>query len=341
LKIKDVMLYDRPGSDNANGGTLTFSDGPSVSVTGIPTTGTAKVVTFSSRTITWSNFQVSGGSGPNVGLSEFLIPYWGSDTNKIISRDTRPQHGIPQHFYIGQLGSGDGTVHPGTYDPLFEVDAANAAGKSSTYAYWTLIGPGYSGSGCLPNPDPYGWGTHQAQLLLQYATQGKYASYVGGRVLFADIEEDICGWGQIVTNTSGIPIAFTGDYNRNRQVLRGFLDTISNAFIPNTNQHFTPGIYIREEIWKRFFEEWPTGQPYNSPLPVVLYVAGNIGGVVCLPESKCQPSQDTFDDAFVLSTLALVTDKSIGGYKPVIWQYDGYDMDLAVQDPVKGFTPRR
>lgn len=80
--VNQVVLYDRPNTfDNANGGTLTFSDGTSVQVTGIPTNGAPRAVSFPSKTVTWVKFQVSGGSGANVGLAEFqVLPTAGPST---------------------------------------------------------------------------------------------------------------------------------------------------------------------------------------------------------------------------------------------------------------------
>ncbi|MFC5404107.1 DUF7402 domain-containing protein [Cohnella soli] len=70
--INKITFNDRPnGTDWAPGGTLTFSDGSSVTVTGIPNDGSAYSVTFPDKTVTWVKFQVSGGSGSNVGLAEF------------------------------------------------------------------------------------------------------------------------------------------------------------------------------------------------------------------------------------------------------------------------------
>lgn len=60
-------------TDNVNGGTLSFSDGTSITVTGIPNDGASKVVFFPNKDVTWVKFQGSGGSGPNVGLSEFEV----------------------------------------------------------------------------------------------------------------------------------------------------------------------------------------------------------------------------------------------------------------------------
>jgi len=68
-----IVLYDRAGIDDVNGGTLTFSDGSTLTVSDVPRDGAAKTVTFDRKTFTWVRFQVEGGTGPNVGLSEFEV----------------------------------------------------------------------------------------------------------------------------------------------------------------------------------------------------------------------------------------------------------------------------
>ncbi|QIG39446.1 hypothetical protein G5T42_08090 [Microbacterium sp. 4R-513] len=69
--IDSVVLFDRPnGSDNVRAGTLSFSDGSSIDVTGIDDGGAAKEVTFPPKSVTWVRFTVTGGSGSNNGLSE-------------------------------------------------------------------------------------------------------------------------------------------------------------------------------------------------------------------------------------------------------------------------------
>lgn len=70
--IDEIVLFDRPNSsDNVNAGTLTFSDGSSISVTGIDAFGAGKEVTFPAKTVTWVKFTATGGTSGNNGLSEF------------------------------------------------------------------------------------------------------------------------------------------------------------------------------------------------------------------------------------------------------------------------------
>jgi hypothetical protein len=72
--INKVILYDRPNpTDDATGGTLSFSDGSSIAVTGIPADGAAKELKFENKTVTWVKFQASEGKGSNVGLSEIEV----------------------------------------------------------------------------------------------------------------------------------------------------------------------------------------------------------------------------------------------------------------------------
>jgi len=74
VAINKVILYDRSNDkDNAQGGVLSFSDGSEIEVSGIPTDGSAKEVSFMKKDITWVKFQVKGGVGPNVGLAEFEV----------------------------------------------------------------------------------------------------------------------------------------------------------------------------------------------------------------------------------------------------------------------------
>jgi hypothetical protein len=72
--INKITFYDRQNlMDWAPGGTLTFSDGSTVPVSGIPNNGNAYTITFPNKTVTWVKFQVSGGSGSNVGLAEMAV----------------------------------------------------------------------------------------------------------------------------------------------------------------------------------------------------------------------------------------------------------------------------
>jgi predicted alpha-1,2-mannosidase len=73
IQADEVVLYDRSIPEDVNGGTLSFSDGTTVSVSGVPAGGGPKTVSFPMKTFDWVRFQVEGGTGPNVGLSEFEV----------------------------------------------------------------------------------------------------------------------------------------------------------------------------------------------------------------------------------------------------------------------------
>ncbi|GAA0616281.1 hypothetical protein HPO96_00420 [Kribbella sandramycini] len=69
-RVSQVVLYDRNNlEDHTRGGTLTFSDGSKVTVTGMPNEGTGKLITFPPRT-THSILFESTGTALNAGLSE-------------------------------------------------------------------------------------------------------------------------------------------------------------------------------------------------------------------------------------------------------------------------------
>jgi hypothetical protein len=74
MNINKVVLLDRPNlSDAVNRGELFFSDGSNISVPFVANDGSPAVVIFPTKQVTWVKFQVIGGSGLNVGLSEFKV----------------------------------------------------------------------------------------------------------------------------------------------------------------------------------------------------------------------------------------------------------------------------
>jgi hypothetical protein len=78
VTLDHVVLYDRPNlNDQITGGTLTFSDGSSVTVPSLANDGTAVSVSFAPRTATWVRFTattVAAGTS-SAGLSE--LEAWG------------------------------------------------------------------------------------------------------------------------------------------------------------------------------------------------------------------------------------------------------------------------
>ena len=78
--VNKIKLYDRPNvtHDHIKGGTLTFSDGSSVTVGELPdgvVNGSPDPleVTFDAKTITWVRFTVDAFTGHNAGLTEFEV----------------------------------------------------------------------------------------------------------------------------------------------------------------------------------------------------------------------------------------------------------------------------
>jgi hypothetical protein len=72
MNINRIFLLDRPNLvDAVNRGILYFSDGSNIPVPFVANDGSPAVVNFPAKRVTWVKFQVTGGSGLNVGLSEF------------------------------------------------------------------------------------------------------------------------------------------------------------------------------------------------------------------------------------------------------------------------------
>jgi len=73
--VSQIVINDKANStDWSQGGTLTFSDGSSLNVSGIPNNGSAYAITFPAKLVNWVKFQIAGasGSGSN-GLAEFDV----------------------------------------------------------------------------------------------------------------------------------------------------------------------------------------------------------------------------------------------------------------------------
>jgi hypothetical protein len=72
--VRAIVLYDRSnGFENVNNGTLSFSDGSSLKILGLPTWGEGRMISFPWKDITWVRFQAEDGSGPNGGISEITV----------------------------------------------------------------------------------------------------------------------------------------------------------------------------------------------------------------------------------------------------------------------------
>ena len=74
MTIEKILIYDRASlSEHTAGGTLFFSDGSEVVVTTIPNDGTAKMISFPAKKVSWVKFQVTDGDGKDLGLSEIEV----------------------------------------------------------------------------------------------------------------------------------------------------------------------------------------------------------------------------------------------------------------------------
>lgn len=185
-------------------------------------------------------------AGVTLGSSELLPKraeayryHWGTDSNSATCC------GIPQHFYIGRFGFGTwGSAY------FFNTAAAQAAGKSNTYMYWGLEGPGLTPYGLTT----YSWGWQQASAALNQWSNNPNAAFIGGYTIFADIESGFGGW------TAG-----NYEHYANQQVVEGFLDRIAKAYTTTTPFH--PGIYIAPLDWSDYF-----GTDFRPSTPFVLWI---------------------------------------------------------------------
>lgn len=72
--INKILLFDRPNmDDHIAGGKLLFSDGSQLWVDQIPNDGTAKLLKFEAKTITWIRFITTDGKGKDLGFSEIEV----------------------------------------------------------------------------------------------------------------------------------------------------------------------------------------------------------------------------------------------------------------------------
>ncbi len=74
VTVSRIVIYDRPSeNEHLSGGTLLFSDGSHLSVTGIPNDGSPKELLFDPKTVKWVRFEATDGNGKNIGLSEIEV----------------------------------------------------------------------------------------------------------------------------------------------------------------------------------------------------------------------------------------------------------------------------
>jgi AhpD family alkylhydroperoxidase len=236
--------------------------------------------------------------------------FWGTDSNSETMLD------IPQNFYIGRFGYGTtGSAY------FFNIGAAQIAGRSGTFMYWGLEGPGLA----PPGMSLYSWGREQASAALNQRYDNPNAGFVGGYTVFADIETGFGGW------TVG-----SSAYSSNQQVVQGFLDGIAAA--RTSTAPFHPGIYISPLNWRSY-----VGTDFRPATSFVLWITGcySCNSSICAPcDNSCWSTLATVTDL-----LPTVTSTILGGSQAFLWQYwldppcGCGDFNVAIQDPASGFIP--
>ncbi len=84
--INKILLFDRANlTDHIAGGKILFSDGTTIWVNQIPNDGTAKLVQFDAKKITWIRFVTTDGNGKDLGFSEIEVYPANSDKTDLVS----------------------------------------------------------------------------------------------------------------------------------------------------------------------------------------------------------------------------------------------------------------
>src|SRR5439155_12782974 len=135
VRIAQVNLYDRPlTSENILSGTLTFSDGTSLSVGALPTNGRVMPVTFPPKTVSWVRFTVNQAQGTATGLSEM----------QVLGVPATSTANNPPHFILGPVAASD-TIRASQSTTL-SVVAHDLDGDALQYQ-WSSDGGLIQGSG--------------------------------------------------------------------------------------------------------------------------------------------------------------------------------------------------
>lgn len=260
------------------------------------------------------------GSGPN---------YYGTDTSWAVDTKGSNASNFPQNFYIGRTGVGEVIYN----DSTFYSVAADKAGFSYTHTYWLLKGPYYKWKG---SRGYYQYGYDQAVKAREAWFNHYWSSKIGGRTIFADIEEGTSndpqsdyydGWRYYSNGSYYVNLA------NNRLVLEGFLDGIKETFSGEN-----PGIYTRPDLW----QSWFGGPNYDPQRDFVTWLAGGACGFSCSPCGTCNTAKVEADSKF-----SAKRNIGFGKYKTVIWQFftslcpapDCADYNIACQNGHTRFTP--
>ncbi len=126
-----VVLNDRPNlNDQITGGTLTFSNGASVSVGPLANDGAQTAVAFAPRTVTWVRLSVNSvrAGTSNVGLAE--LEAWGT-----------PAAGSPTNRVPVASAGADQSAPAGSSVQLSGAGSSDPDGDALTYAWTQTSGP--------------------------------------------------------------------------------------------------------------------------------------------------------------------------------------------------------
>jgi len=135
VSIAQVNLYDRPHwSENVLAGTLSFSDGTSISVGALPPNGNVLPVTFPPKTVTWVRFTVNQAEGTATGLSEI----------QVLGLPATATANVAPYFIQGPAPSAD-RIH-NTETATFLVAANDLNGDAVQYQ-WSADGGAMQASG--------------------------------------------------------------------------------------------------------------------------------------------------------------------------------------------------
>jgi hypothetical protein len=136
VSVAQVNLYDRPHADeNVLAGTLSFSDGTSITVGALPTDGKALPVTFAPKTVTWVRFTINQAQGTAAGLSEI----------QVLGLPAQSTANVAPHFLEGPGGNTDKAILT-TQTATFSVLTHDLNGDAVQYE-WSADGGTIQGSG--------------------------------------------------------------------------------------------------------------------------------------------------------------------------------------------------
>ncbi len=204
--LNQVRLFDRPNTDDrVMGGTLTFSDGASVSVGALDNAGAGLTVPFTSRSVTWVRFTVTQVTATtyNVGLAELqafnsdapapnLAPTANAGANQTVaqgatvtlngSASSDPEGGTLSYDWAQSAGPGVLTVDD-VANPSFIAPSGSASNVTLTFELVVSDGPNTSapstttvtvlGSAAPPPPSTTNFArTASASASTQEASQG-------------------------------------------------------------------------------------------------------------------------------------------------------------------------